>query len=73
MRTTTIFAETHTSERANHVAYRLVFTLLIVHQKVCKKWTAIPFRTNELKTINYKSKMASEMIVVVCSVVCDDC
>jgi len=24
MRTTTIFAETHTSERANHVAYRLV-------------------------------------------------
>jgi len=26
MRTTTIFAETHTSERANHVAYRLVVT-----------------------------------------------
>jgi len=26
MRTTTIFAETHTSERANHVAYRLVRT-----------------------------------------------
>jgi len=25
MRTTTIFAETHTSERANHVAYRLVY------------------------------------------------
>ena len=24
MRTTTIFAETHTSERANHIAYRLV-------------------------------------------------
>jgi len=28
MRTTTIFAETHTSERANHVAYRLVFLLI---------------------------------------------
>jgi len=27
MRTTTIFAETHTSERANHVAYRLVTTI----------------------------------------------
>jgi len=27
MRTTTIFAETHTSERANHVAYRLVLLL----------------------------------------------
>ena len=32
MRTTTIFAETHTSERANHVAYRLVsylFSLIV--------------------------------------------
>ena len=28
MRTTTIFAETHTSERANHVAYRLVAMLI---------------------------------------------
>ena len=28
MRTTTIFAETHTSERANHVAYRLVYMVL---------------------------------------------
>jgi len=27
MRTTTIFAETHTSERANHVAYRLVIII----------------------------------------------
>jgi len=30
MRTTTIFAETHTSERANHVAYRLVIIIIIV-------------------------------------------
>jgi len=29
MRTTTIFAETHTSERANHVAYRLVIIIII--------------------------------------------
>jgi len=28
MRTTTIFAETHTSERANHVAYRLVYFIV---------------------------------------------
>jgi len=28
MRTTTIFAETHTSERANHVAYRLVTAII---------------------------------------------
>jgi len=28
MRTTTIFAETHTSERANHVAYRLVVIIV---------------------------------------------
>jgi len=30
MRTTTIFAETHTSERANHVAYRLVIIIIII-------------------------------------------
>ena len=36
MRTTTIFAETHTSERANHVAYRLVTVLVIlVCQYIC--------------------------------------
>jgi len=31
MRTTTIFAETHTSERANHVAYRLVSLMTLSH------------------------------------------
>ena len=30
MRTTTIFAETHTSERANHVAYRLVIIIIML-------------------------------------------
>jgi len=34
MRTTTIFAETHTSERANHVAYRLVALGVIFHSTV---------------------------------------
>jgi len=29
MRTTTIFAETHTSERVNHVAYRLVIIIIM--------------------------------------------
>jgi len=32
MRTTTIFAETHTSERANHVAYRLVLVIFTVRR-----------------------------------------
>ena len=37
MRTTTIFAETHTSERANHVAYRLVSLLLSWCQWFCQQ------------------------------------
>ena len=35
MRTTTIFAETHTSERANHVAYRLVPLKLWTNLALC--------------------------------------
>ena len=38
MRTTTIFAETHTSERANHVAYRLV--ILSFCHSVCLSATS---------------------------------
>jgi len=34
MRTTTIFAETHTSERANHVAYRLVIVIIVLMNSV---------------------------------------
>jgi len=40
MRTTTIFAETHTSERANHVAYRLV-CLSVCRQGISKIYERI--------------------------------
>ena len=44
MRTTTIFAETHTSERANHVAYRLVYLFVSLSEIKRLDWFAWHFQ-----------------------------
>jgi len=50
MRTTTIFAETYTSERANHVAYRLVSK--INYQNIVGRPPAYAVRRSEIMHYN---------------------
>jgi len=54
MRTTTIFAETHTSERANHVAYRLVYL-------GAAQWTIMSTNRDVSAQVDYSSWLTVTM------------